>query len=155
MSDIQTAGLKLGFRFSLSELTRTSTGIANVPDVAAAINLARLVALFLDPLREAVGSISISSGYRSPSVNKAVKGSVNSYHMKGLAADIQSGTETPQEMAEEAQFLALPYDKLIIERLGGKRWLHCQIAAAGVKPRGRILVATEEKGKTVYKEYQA
>ena len=153
MSGIQN-NVQLGFRFSLAELTRTSTGIANNPEVPEAVNLARLVALFLDPLREAVGAITVTSGYRSPQVNKAVGGSVNSYHMKGLAADIQSDTETPQEMAEEADFMGLPFDKLIIERLRGTKWLHCQIAPPGVKPRKRILLATEEGGKTVYKEFQ-
>jgi hypothetical protein len=151
MSDSQN--IQLGFRFSLDELTRTSTGISNVPDVQSAVNLGRLVALFLDPLREAVGAINVTSGFRSPPVNKAVGGSRNSYHMKGLAADIQSSTETPQQMAEEAEFMGLPYDKMIIERLRGSRWLHVQIAEPGTQPRKRILIAEDIDGTTTYREF--
>lgn len=43
----------------------------------------------LDKLREIVGSITITSGYRTPSYNKSVGGSNNSNHVKGLAVDIK------------------------------------------------------------------
>lgn len=43
----------------------------------------------LDQLREIVGSINITSGYRTPKFNQSVGGSANSNHTKGLAADIK------------------------------------------------------------------
>ena len=45
----------------------------------------------LQQLREIVGSINVTSGYRTPEFNarKDVGGSQNSNHIKGLAADVQ------------------------------------------------------------------
>lgn len=44
----------------------------------------------LDEIREGYGKpIIINSGYRSPELNKAVGGVVQSYHQKGLAVDIK------------------------------------------------------------------
>lgn len=43
----------------------------------------------LEKLRERIGQpIRINSGYRTPEHNKAVGGSYNSQHMKGVAVDI-------------------------------------------------------------------
>jgi zinc D-Ala-D-Ala carboxypeptidase len=47
--------------------------------------------LALDELREQWGHpIKLVSAYRSPEHNKAVGGSPNSYHMKGLAFDVST-----------------------------------------------------------------
>ncbi len=43
----------------------------------------------LDALREIVGAVTITSGYRTKDYNRKVGGSYNSYHLKGLAADIR------------------------------------------------------------------
>jgi uncharacterized protein YcbK (DUF882 family) len=49
--------------------------------------------------------ITINSGYRSPELNKKVGGSSNSYHMKGMAADITMKGVPPRLVREiiEAQ----------------------------------------------------
>lgn len=47
--------------------------------------------------------INITSGYRTPECNKHVGGSSNSYHMKGMAADIYSLGYTPTEIAKAAE----------------------------------------------------
>jgi len=41
----------------------------------------------LDKLREHVGSITLTSGYRTQDYNASVGGSTNSNHIKGLAVD--------------------------------------------------------------------
>ena len=42
----------------------------------------------LEAVREHYGTpVNINSGYRCPTHNKNVGGAINSYHMKGLAAD--------------------------------------------------------------------
>lgn len=57
----------------------------------------------LQLLRDKLGSpINITSAYRTPECNKRVGGSSNSYHMKGLAADIHSPGHTPTEIAKAA-----------------------------------------------------
>ena len=43
----------------------------------------------LDQLREIVGRIDITSGYRTKDFNTQVRGSKNSNHLKGLAADVK------------------------------------------------------------------
>ena len=82
--------MKLGKYFTLGELTQTSTGLVNSPNQDEITNLKLLVENVLDPAREELGDIiSVTSGYRSPLVNRAVGGSKTSAHMKGRAADIK------------------------------------------------------------------
>lgn len=47
--------------------------------------------------------INITSGFRTPECNKRVGGSSNSYHMKGMAADIHSPGFTSTEIAKAAE----------------------------------------------------
>lgn len=45
---------------------------------------------------------TINSGYRTPSWNAKVGGAGNSYHCKGMAADIRVKNVTPKKIAEYA-----------------------------------------------------
>ena len=70
--------------------TATAHSIQNVPSAEAVRNLELLVSRVLDPLREAWGGpIIITSGYRSEELNARVGGVKNSYHTRGMAADIR------------------------------------------------------------------
>jgi len=42
--------------------------------------------------------IIINSSYRSPEYNAKIKGAENSYHVKGMAADIRTESHTPKEL---------------------------------------------------------
>jgi len=76
--------------FTLEELTHTDTGIVNIPTQAQKSNLIALVENVLDPVRVLFGrAITVNSGFRSPLVNSAVKGSKTSQHLKGEAADLR------------------------------------------------------------------
>ncbi len=58
----------------------------------------------LQLLREALGRpVIINSGYRNPAHNKAVGGSPNSYHLRGMAADIRVPGVSPQALAKAAR----------------------------------------------------
>ena len=58
----------------------------------------------LQALRDTLGRpVIINSGYRNPSHNKAVGGSPNSYHIKGMAADIRVPGISPAALAEAAR----------------------------------------------------
>lgn len=46
--------------------------------------------------------VIINSGYRTPSWNKKVNGAGNSYHCKGMAADIRVKGHSSREVAEYA-----------------------------------------------------
>lgn len=82
--------------FTFHELTRSTVasanGIKNVPTQEASDNLMYLANNLLDPIRERWGApILVNSGYRSPELNKRVKGSATSQHMTGQAVDITTG----------------------------------------------------------------
>ena len=107
--------------FTLSELTRSATAdrlaIDNRPPAQAVANLHALVALLLDPLRDAMGEpVYVNSGYRCPRLNEEVNGAQHSQHMQGLAADIRPAT--PSRLLEMVAYIEerLPFDQLIIYR---------------------------------------
>lgn len=86
--------MHLSQHFTLEELIVSATAeknnILNFPNNEQVVNLARLCSLILEPLREAIGSkpLIVSSAFRNDKVNLLVGGAPNSYHTKGLAADI-------------------------------------------------------------------
>lgn len=85
----------LSKNFTLEELTSSATarlkGIANTPGNKEKDNLKRLCLEILQPIRNVYGApIIITSGFRSVALNKAVRGSASSQHLKGEAADLIS-----------------------------------------------------------------
>lgn len=111
--------------FSLNELTATNTGIDNTPLNHIVDNLYTL-AQALEKVRTACDNnpIRILSGYRSPDVNAAVKGSKTSAHMKGLAADFIVGNMTLKEVFKTVRESGIVYDQLILE----PTWIHIGLA---------------------------
>lgn len=53
-------------------------------------------------------AVTINSGYRTPSHNKAVGGASNSYHLKGQAFDIVVKGKSPAEVAKYAYSIGIP-----------------------------------------------
>ena len=106
--------------------TADARGISNKCNIEQAGNIQRLIAEVLDPLREAYGKpIRVTSGFRSPELNKAVGGSRTSDHMTGCAADIVGTPNTKGEnekLFKLVQELGLSYDQLIDEK--NFRWVH-------------------------------
>lgn len=110
--------------FTMEELTKTGCKANNVPTMEAIINLTKLCIYVLQPLRDAYKMpIRVNSGYRSPVVNRIVGGVATSQHLKGMAADITTGTISGNErLFAMIQDLGLPFDQLIDEK--GLRWIH-------------------------------
>ena len=105
-------------------------------------NLCALVHNILEPLRKEMGlPLKISSGYRSPQLNKAVGGVSNSQHMKGEAADlcidgdIQKGKRWFEWIKTHCEF-----DQLIWEKnpKTGNYWVHVSYRADG-KNRKKVI----------------
>ncbi|MEW5920995.1 MAG: D-Ala-D-Ala carboxypeptidase family metallohydrolase [Bacillota bacterium] len=58
----------------------------------------------LQALREALGRpVIINSGYRNREHNAAAGGSPDSYHLRGMAADIRVPSMSPAELATAAR----------------------------------------------------
>lgn len=117
-------------------------------------NAAQLCLAFLEPLRAELGSpIIITSGYRSPKLNRLVGGSESSAHLCGQAADFMPKEGTLAEAFNALLALAQkkqipPFDQLIWE-FG--RWIHLGISAL---PRQQILAAERQKQGTAYRSIQ-
>lgn len=113
--------------FTLQELTKSNTAIAkkldNTPDEQAIKNLNTLVDNVLDPLRKLYGKpIIVTSGYRSPEVNRSVNGATSSQHALGEAVDISVGSKEENKKLFSLIKDNLPFDQLINEH--DYSWVH-------------------------------
>ena len=87
--------MKISKHITLAEATKSQTairkGIDNMPGPNIIPNMIEVANKCFEPLREWHGKpIGISSFYRSAALNRAVKGSPRSQHMKGQAIDIDA-----------------------------------------------------------------
>jgi hypothetical protein len=146
--------MKLSNSFNLIEFTSSETasrrGIDNTPSIAVIENLRLLCENVLQPLRDKYGkSINITSGYRSPKLNKAIGGSTTSQHCFGQAADIQVDKKDYLKVWEILK--TLPFDQIIFEfgTESAPDWIHVSFVEG--KNRGQKLKAVKNIfGKTQY-----
>lgn len=150
--------IQLSDNFFLDEFTRSQVaaraGIDIVVDVdsGAFRNLQRLCVEVLQPIRNALGPVNISSGYRPPEVNALVGGSRTSAHALALAADFTVSGYTPLEVCRWVQNESnIAYDQLIHE-FG--QWTHIGLSASVLRNQALTAVAQQNpitgKSKTVY-----
>jgi len=117
--------MNLSAHFTLDELTQSQSAarqnINNTPSPDIITNLKTLTS-YLERVRKTLGRpIQISSGYRSPAVNKVIGGALNSSHIYGYAADFTSpGFGSPLEVCKAIQKSGIEFDQLIYEY----RWVH-------------------------------
>jgi len=146
--------LQLSEHFQLREFIVSQTalrrGIDNTPGDTVIRNLQALCHNVLEPVRLHFGPTRISSGYRSPALNRAIGGSRTSQHELGQAADFEvpgvSNVELAQWIMRE-----LNYDQLILEFYTqgepNSGWVHCSWRP---NYRNEELTAVRRGGKTVY-----
>lgn len=142
--------MNLSPHFTLEEFTRSQTavrrGIDNTPPPEVIESLTLLCVYVLEPIRAALGPVSISSGYRSVTLNRAIGGASGSrsQHTKGEAADISVEGMDTEALYTAIKSSPVPFDQLIQE-FG--QWVHISYSA---NTRRQCLRAVKEGGKTVY-----
>ena len=164
--------IKLSEHFSLGEMTKTNTGMMNIPSRVSIENMKRVCG-WLEALRarynlryvspssdhpahpgtppnlggekDTEEPIIISSGYRSPEVNRKVGGSATSNHLTGCAVDIRVyGIEQAMRYAvilmDYADETRQDYDELLIERnKGGRYWVHFAVRPKDNRRKTRFI----------------
>jgi len=148
--------MKLSKNFTLSEIIHSNTakrlGIDNAPNKEHLKNMQVLVRDLIQPIRDALGPIRISSGYRNPELNRAIGGSSKSQHCKGEALDLQywsKGKMCNKEIYDWVIKSGIEFDQMINEF--DFSWIHISLKSNG-KNRKQILEAYKDSdGDTAYK----
>ena len=149
--------MKLSKNFSLAELTKSQAalrlGLDNSPTPLVVQSLEQLCINVLQPVRDYFGPVIISSGYRSERLNWAIGGSNTSQHCFGQAADFECPGNSNYDVAAWIS-KNLPFDQLILEFYTAGNpssgWIHVSWKNDQIN-RNKILTASKEGGKTVYR----
>lgn len=118
--------MNLSLYFTLDEMTASQTAtranINNTP-TGEALETLKFTALQMDKVRQHLGKpVFVSSGYRSPQVNRMVGGVASSQHTKGEAVDFTCPNfGTPREVVKSLKSSGIDFDQLILEF---DRWVH-------------------------------
>ncbi len=147
--------MKLSKNFSRAEIEHSNTakrlGISNEMSEKHLESMQRLIDNLIQPMRDAIGPIRISSGYRSPKLNKAIGGSSRSQHSKGEALDLQfweKGKMNNKVIYDWVLESGVEFDQMINEF--DYSWIH--ISLKSKENRSQVLEAYKnEKEKTAYK----
>jgi len=131
---------KLTAHFALEELACTQhREIDNRPPPEVVATL-RNTAARMEAVRQLLGgrTISVSSGYRCPELNRAVGGARTSAHLTGHAVDFNCyGFGSPREVCRAIAAATIPFDQLIEEGT----WCHLSF-----DPRMRRQILTKREG---------
>lgn len=141
--------MKLSENFTLQELSKTSTGLENTPNKKQTDSLRQLAINVLQPARDALGPIKVTSAYRSPAVNAKVGGAASSQHTKGEAADLMMAGG--QKKLLEWLIANVEFDQIISEfpdASGNPQWVHVSYKEGA--NRNQKLKAIKSNGKTKY-----
>ena len=156
--------MRLSKNFTLNELTRSNTatrlGIDNEPSKEGIMKLT-LLAAFLQAIRDRIGALRITSGYRSPQLSEAIGSSSNSQHCRYEAVDLQyvkRGNMDNLMIYQALIDLDLDFDQCILEFGNATEyidptspdWVH--LSWKVVDNRRQVLVAYKDiDNKTKYR----
>tara|TARA_B100001094_G_scaffold7119_1_gene6360 strand:- start:6146 stop:6631 length:486 start_codon:yes stop_codon:yes gene_type:complete len=158
--------MKLSKNFTLEELIKSNTakrlGIENKPNKEGIIKLRILATALLQPLRERLGVLRVSSGFRSKELNKIITGhNKGSQHCECEAVDliyVKRGKIDNIMIFQTLIDLNLDFDQCILEYGDGTKecdpifpdWVHLSYKITG--NRKQVLVAYKDKNnKTKYR----
>jgi len=146
MKDIQ-----LSKNFRLSEFVFSNVaadfGIDNTPNERQIKNMTVLCLTVLQPIRDTLGPIDISSGFRCGRLNNhpKIRGAAHSHHRchSGYAAaDFTVRGIHNDDVLKWIRASPLPFEQLINE----PSWIHI----SSYRPRRQIMKAERVKGEMVY-----
>ena len=145
---------------SYKEATHSTTakrlGIDNTPNAEQFSNMIYVAENVFQPIREHFNTpIYISSFFRSEALNKAIRGSSSSTHMKGEAMDLDADVYGGVTNADIFNYIKdnLEFDQLIWEFGTDEEpaWVHVSLSKR--TNRNQILKAYKVNGKTKYEIY--
>ena len=158
--------MKLSKNFTLQELIKSNTalrlGIDNTPSKEGVMKLTILATSVLQVIRDRIGPLRITSGYRSPELNTAIGGAKKpiSQHTKCEAVDIQyvkRGRMDNLLIYQALIDLNIDFDQCILEFGtstkdidGDPAWIHLSYKITD--NRRQVLVAyKDDNNKTKYR----
>lgn len=155
--------MKLSKNLSLAEVIRSDNakrlGISNFPTAEHLENLKILAQQLFQPIRDHFGvPIYISSGYRSPELNKYTPGSSStSQHPKGEAIDIDmDGSSDGVTNLDVFNYIKdnLVFDQLIAEFPinGHPAWVHVSFRLGN--QRRRVMLSVRNGDDVDYLDYE-
>ena len=147
--------MRLSKNFTLPEIIHSNTakrlGINNAPNKEHLKSMQVLVRDLIQPMRDVLGPIRISSGYRNPELNRAIGGSSKSQHCKGEALDLQywsKGKMCNKEIYDWVVKSGIEFDQMINEF--DYSWIHISLKSSN--NRKMVLEAYKDKdGDTAYR----
>jgi len=153
--------MKLSKNLTLNECLRSGVaerlGIDNVPDDEWVIeNLRQVADRIFQPCRDHFGSpLYVSSGYRSPELNRAICGSKRSQHIQGRALDLDADVFGGFSNAELFHYIKenLEFDQMVWEFGDGDNpsWVHVSYVHDGPNRKRCLEAYRDTDGKTAYK----
>jgi Peptidase M15 len=151
------------YELSISELAdrqRIDNRIADDTVLRSAVHLARQV---LDPIREAFGSFTPNSVFRSQALERALKAKPSSWistsqHAEGRACDVEIVAKPTLELAAWASTTLPEFDQIICECYDPRKgpnsgWVHISLLPPGAgRNRRQVLsyVVDPGSGRLVY-----
>lgn len=129
----------------INSTTALSLGIENTPTDQQMKNIRRLSERMEEVRALFDRRIEITSGYRNPAVNKAVKGVPTSAHALGHAADFHVADMADLDAAKRISTSGVKFDQLIYEK---NRCVHISFDP---RMRGAVLRQPSGPGSPVYK----
>tara|TARA_R100001230_G_C5651507_1_gene156612 strand:+ start:479 stop:934 length:456 start_codon:yes stop_codon:yes gene_type:complete len=147
--------MKFSKNFSRAEIEHSNTakrlGISNEMSEEHMENMQRLITNLIQPMRDAIGPIRVTSGYRSKALNSAIGGSNRSQHSKGQALDLQFWSEGKMNNKVIYDWIlnsGLDFDQIINEF--DFAWIHISLKDKNNRKQN-LEAYKNEKGKTKYR----
>jgi hypothetical protein len=143
--------IQFSTNFTLAEFVNSPTaiarGIPNDPLPEHVFHMQETCVKLLQPMRELVGPLPITSGFRTPMLNQVIGGSSKtSAHMHGWAIDCKPQRMSMVELMHWLWGTSLAFDQAILE----PSWIHIGFRQPNTGAQRRQLLANDGHKFTVW-----